>query len=79
MFLCDIHGDCLNFSFHRQNIGQSARRDSRFARFAAIGLGLCVPLAGVETTLVLAIVLVIVQLVMNQGPSRPVEPPESPG
>lgn len=58
---------------------RSARRDTRFSRFAAIALGLCVPLAGIETTLLLAIVLVIVQLVLNQTRGRPAEPPESSG
>jgi MFS superfamily sulfate permease-like transporter len=50
-----------------------------FNRTSALGLGLCVPRAGVETTLMLAIVLVIVQLILNQSPSRPAEPPESSG
>ncbi|MDM0077515.1 SulP family inorganic anion transporter [Variovorax sp. J2P1-59] len=50
---------------------QSARRDSRLARLAAVGLGLCVPLAGIETTLLLAIVLVIVQLVLSQSRGHP--------
>lgn len=46
---------------------QTACRERGFGRFAAVGLGLSVPLAGVETALLLAIVLVVVQLVLSRS------------